>query len=139
MAEQIVTLSPGEGKVVSFEATPTVVKTYQVSVDGLTGSFKAIPAGAWVSPTGHNDPDEKWGDEIRAYDGNLNTAASSPRYGEHYLELTLMEAIRCSKVRVNAADVWWSPVRYYSVRNATIDVYYNAGWHRIFSGSLPPR
>ena len=41
MAEQVVTLSPGESKVVSFEATPKEVRIYQVSVDGLTGSFKA--------------------------------------------------------------------------------------------------
>ncbi|MBA7516347.1 hypothetical protein ES705_08395 [subsurface metagenome] len=56
MAEQIVTLQPSESKVVSFEATPTVAKTYQVSVDGLAGSFVAIKAvveitGISVSPT----------------------------------------------------------------------------------------
>ena len=42
MAEQTVELQSGESKVASFEATPTVAKTYQVSVDGLTGSFVAI-------------------------------------------------------------------------------------------------
>lgn len=41
MAEQTVTLQPGESKNVSFEVTPTVAKTYAVSVDGLTGSFRA--------------------------------------------------------------------------------------------------
>ncbi|MBA7703978.1 hypothetical protein ES703_112775 [subsurface metagenome] len=44
MAEQNVTLQPGESKVVSFEATPTVAKIYQVSVNGLTGSFVATEA-----------------------------------------------------------------------------------------------
>jgi len=44
MAEQNITLSSGESKVVSFEATPHEAKTYQVSVDGLTGSFKAVVA-----------------------------------------------------------------------------------------------
>jgi len=44
MAEQSVTLEPAESKVVSFEATPHEAKTYQVAVDGLTGSFKALPA-----------------------------------------------------------------------------------------------
>lgn len=43
MAEQQITLNPGESREVTFEATPTVAKTYQVSVDGLTGSFVAIP------------------------------------------------------------------------------------------------
>jgi len=44
MAEQTVELAPGESRVISFEATPHEAKTYQVSVDGLTGSFKALPA-----------------------------------------------------------------------------------------------
>lgn len=50
MAEQSVTLQPGESKVVSFEATPTLAKVYQVSVDGLNGSFRAIevPAAKFV-------------------------------------------------------------------------------------------
>ncbi len=44
MAEQSVTLQPGESKVVSFEATPQEARTYQVSVNGLTGSFVAAEA-----------------------------------------------------------------------------------------------
>ncbi|GAI65047.1 unnamed protein product, partial [marine sediment metagenome] len=44
MAEQTVELAPGESKVVSFEATPQEAKVYQVSVDGLSGSFKAVEA-----------------------------------------------------------------------------------------------
>lgn len=42
MAEQVVELTPSESKLVSFEAIPREAKTYQVVVDGLTGSFKAI-------------------------------------------------------------------------------------------------
>ncbi|GAI39756.1 unnamed protein product, partial [marine sediment metagenome] len=41
VAEQIVTLAPGESEVVTFEVTPEVAKTYSVSVDGLYGSFEA--------------------------------------------------------------------------------------------------
>lgn len=41
VSEQTVTLAPGESKSVSFEVTPAVAKTYQVSVDGLSGSFVA--------------------------------------------------------------------------------------------------
>jgi len=41
MATQSVTLQPGESKVVSFEFVPIEARTYQVSVDGLTGSFVA--------------------------------------------------------------------------------------------------
>jgi len=42
MAEQTVELSPGESKQVSFEAIPHEAKTYQVLVNGLTGSFVAV-------------------------------------------------------------------------------------------------
>ena len=42
MTQQSVTLNPGESKIVSFEVVPTVAKTYNVSVDGLSGSFRAI-------------------------------------------------------------------------------------------------
>ena len=58
MAEQIVTLAPGEGQVIAFEAIPSEAKVYQVLVDGLTGSFRAVapptPAGIliWHSQIG---------------------------------------------------------------------------------------
>lgn len=42
VAEQSVTLQPGESKTVAFDITPAVVKTYSVSVDGLTGTFRAV-------------------------------------------------------------------------------------------------
>lgn len=42
MAEQSVTLQPGESKSVSFEVTPSTAKSYSVSVDGLSGSFRAV-------------------------------------------------------------------------------------------------
>lgn len=41
-----VTLNPGESKIVTFTFTPTVAKTYYVSVDGLTGSFVAVEVPA---------------------------------------------------------------------------------------------
>lgn len=44
MATQEVTLQPNESKVVSFQAVPTEARTYQVTVDGLTGSFTATAA-----------------------------------------------------------------------------------------------
>lgn len=41
MAEQQVTLQPSESKLVSFEAVPQEARAYQVTVDGLVGSFVA--------------------------------------------------------------------------------------------------
>ena len=45
MAQQIITLNPGESKIVSFTVTPNEAKTYTVSVDGLGGTFVALPKG----------------------------------------------------------------------------------------------
>jgi uncharacterized membrane protein len=42
MADQTVTLQPGESKTLSFEVTPSVANTYQVAVDGQSGSFRAV-------------------------------------------------------------------------------------------------
>ena len=39
-----VTLIPGEAKLVEFQFMPTETRVYQVSVDGLSGSFSVIPA-----------------------------------------------------------------------------------------------
>lgn len=44
VGEQTVTLQPSELKVISFEAIPHEARTYQVSVNGLTGSFTAVAA-----------------------------------------------------------------------------------------------
>lgn len=44
VAERTVTLEPGKSTTVSFEVTPTEIKTYQVLVDGLSGSFRATTA-----------------------------------------------------------------------------------------------
>lgn len=50
MAEQIVTLNPGESKIVTFEVVAHEAKTYQVSVNGLTGSFNAVPPTVYTCP-----------------------------------------------------------------------------------------
>lgn len=44
MAEQAITLEPGESKAISFEVVPDVAKTYSISVNGLTGTFRATEA-----------------------------------------------------------------------------------------------
>lgn len=45
MADQTITLAPGGGRLVTFEAIPHEARTYQVSVNGLTGRF--VIAYAW--------------------------------------------------------------------------------------------
>jgi len=50
MAEQTVTLQPGESKLVAFEAIPHEARQYQVSVDGLAGSFRAVGIAKFYMP-----------------------------------------------------------------------------------------
>lgn len=50
--ERTVTLNPGESRIVPFEVTPTETGTYYVSVDGLTGSFKAAGMAEHVYVSG---------------------------------------------------------------------------------------
>jgi len=71
MAEQLVELAPGESREVVFGATPTKAKTYQVTVNGLTGSFVATapppPEFAYVSGLRQipyiQDPGTPWAKE----------------------------------------------------------------------------
>ncbi len=44
MATKTVTLDPGEGQEVAFGFIPDVAKVYAVSINGLSGSFRAIEA-----------------------------------------------------------------------------------------------
>ena len=45
MAQQIITLNPGESEIASFTVIPNEAKTYTVSVDGLGGTFVVLPKG----------------------------------------------------------------------------------------------
>ncbi len=83
---------------------------------------------AWVSPTGHNDPDSKWTTEANAYDEDTDTHAWTFQDGS-YLELTLESAISCDKVRS-----WWSTST--GDADVDIDVYYSGAWHNIHSGVI---
>ena len=44
--KKTVTLNPGESKAVTFTYTPNVARSYQVMINGLTGSFVVLPVGA---------------------------------------------------------------------------------------------
>jgi len=85
----------------------------------------------WTSPTGHNDPNNKWSSEINAYDDNTGTAATNSMFDyNNYLELTLSSGISCDKVRIRCSGGLQA--------DAGIDVYYGDAWHNIFSGSITP-
>jgi len=86
----------------------------------------------WVSPTGYDDPDDKWDSEANAYDDNTNTRATT-KVTDSYLELTLSSAISCNKVRIYAATR--DPPETLDP-DIAIDVYYSGSYHNIFSGTI---
>ena len=88
----------------------------------------------WISPTSHNDVDDKWTNEANAYDENTSTYASSTFNDyEHWLELILSNTISCDKIRIYCAECY-GPGECNSV--ARIEVYYDAGWHLVFDGEI---
>lgn len=82
---------------------------------------------AWVSPDGHNDPDGKWVEELKAYDENTALYAGCGEAG-FYLELTLSVPISCNKVQV------WVTA-FMGDANIDVDVHYGAAYHNIYSGT----
>lgn len=85
---------------------------------------------AWVSPTGFNDPDGNWGNEIYAYDEDIGTSAGLYGASSHYLELT-HSAILCNQVRIHT---YWEFEGQHYDPDIDIDVFYGDAWHNIFSG-----
>lgn len=86
---------------------------------------------AWVSPTGHNDPDNGWDSETNAHDENTGTTAIAAttiavcNYSK-FLELTI-GAIDCDKVQFYPR---WSG--YFDI---DLDVYYDGDWQHVYEGS----
>lgn len=92
--------------------------------------LRTTPAGTWVSPTSHLDPDSKWQDPENAYDGNTATRALNtilPTRWGNYLHL-LINAVNIDKVRYfvkyHAADI----------SKIDVDVFYEGDWQDVYEG-----
>jgi len=84
----------------------------------------------WVNPTSHDDPDNNWSYETDAYDDNTGTYAyAQDKYTGSYLIL-IRAAIDCDKVRM------WPHTNGHDSTAWVIDVYYDGGWHNVYSGTL---
>lgn len=106
MVEQSVTLQPGESKAVSFEAVPHEARTYQVSVDGLTGIFKTISPGPTIINPGFESGLKPWAwytnhstrcgrestSKYGAYEGSRCAVIHASTYGRHIIA-TLTQSI----------------------------------------------
>jgi len=83
-------------------------------------------------PTGHNDPDNQWDDEIYAYDNDVATYAQNlvteASWG-NFLELNIDPMI-CDRVRFFAGGVGAY------ITEIDIDVYYDETWHHVYQGAF---
>ncbi|MBA7506486.1 hypothetical protein ES706_05177 [subsurface metagenome] len=147
MAETPFHLDAQESKDISLPVTmPTVAGTYPVHIGVFSGGvniglYRATEdvviisvADRWVSPTGYNDPDNKWVYEAKACDGDFYSWAGNymADYG-HYVEYLVEPSLSCSKVRIYAAGY----AHYLHLNpHIDIDLDYNGGWHNIFRGYI---
>ncbi|GAI55276.1 unnamed protein product [marine sediment metagenome] len=86
---------------------------------------------AWVSPTSHDDWDDRWDDETNAYDEDTGSFAYYFG-GAYYLEL-IHSAIDCDKVRIWALD---HELESDVDPDILIFLYYDDGWQALFSGTI---
>lgn len=87
----------------------------------------------WKFPTGHNDPEDKWFDEERAYDNNIHSYAQwrgNLKVGQwdvSFLELTI-DAINCGLLAFWASNGDFDLI--------DVDAFYDdnegAAWHHVF-------
>ncbi len=103
MAEQVVELAPSEAKMVSFEAIPHEVKTYQVSVDGLTGTFSVTYYQATFE--GFTATVDQL-DEIEKY--------LTPEQYEAWIDAACQEAVD-EAAAINGYVAWSSDRGYYAI------------------------
>ena len=133
MASKEVTLTPGGSEVVTFEVTPSEARIYQVSVNGLAGSFVAVAPFYWLLPTGYNDPENDWDNEPGAYDGTIDTYAENwtpPETWSGPIEL-IIAPTNISGVRCYIS----SPL---TPKMGHIIVFYDGAWHDVYEGTLAP-
>ncbi|GAH65409.1 unnamed protein product, partial [marine sediment metagenome] len=85
----------------------------------------------WVSPTGHDDPDYRWTNEILAYDEDTETYAYTQSESK-FLELILTSPISCDKIQIYANMYFYGnqPV------DVDIDLFYDGDWQHLHDGVI---
>ena len=126
-------------EITTIKAIETIGSMPDTTPRGSEGiAFKQVlgSGGDWVSPTGHEDPDNVWSQETFAYDDDLRewysyAYTSFPRetWGK-FLVLT-HSAITCNKLRLL--------LYYYSFecKPSIIDIdVYDGTWHHVYEGEI---
>ena len=125
---QTASLNPGEGKVVSFTFTPSEARRYQVTVNGLTGSFATVrttPSELLI------DYQKTLEDAIRKCEAGSTAWVNIPDYGLQYpcpaipqlKELMIEEAINIGMIS-SANECYFVGAIMYHISEDTIVPYW---------------
>ena len=91
--------------------------------------FPSVFADDWVSPTGFEDPDSKWSNEVNAYDEDTATytahATISANTWGSYLVLTIDE------ITSDVLRMWNTYSGFFSPSFSQVDIY-NGSWYNIY-------
>ena len=98
----------------------------------LTVNIVNRPPEGWVSPTGHEDPDNVWSGETNIYDDERTASVCPTPCGgwTSYIELLISPAIQCSGIRFQASFASSEDPN----KQAQIDVYRDGGWVNVWDG-----
>jgi len=119
------------GKTVTYPNTRGIAFPKRVS---------ATEGGNWLSPSDHNDPDGRWTNEVKAYDGVVTPGSAKQLQSGYYLELTcpaLGESdIKSDRIRVSA--MFKSGSIWRTAENVVIDYWDTVGaaWTNFFDGTI---
>jgi len=84
----------------------------------------------WVRATSTNDPDEAWGNDAKAIDGDTGTQAYISAGGAgKFLELILTASISCDKIRLYTGS---------TLATMDVDLYYDEDWHHLYLDTPTP-
>ncbi len=110
--------------------------------EGPVWQFRTLDQEGWNFPTDHNDPEDAWDYEVRAYDDDTDTRAgcwiySAGRQWTPCLELLINPPVSSSRVRFWA----WFDDDYMlkHCRYIDLDIYYGTSWHDLYEGSFADR
>jgi len=89
----------------------------------------------WVSPTGHQDPGNKWIDEVYAYDGNTGSYATDQSRATtgQWLVLEITPSIYCTGLKfvTDSNGGGWN-----AIDSVDVEVYKDGAWVNVY-GELP--
>ncbi|MFH1100857.1 MAG: hypothetical protein V1726_02325 [Methanobacteriota archaeon] len=122
-----------------FASATTLVNAEMMTMEPLMRQEHNLPPiPRWILPSGHNDPENTWQNETKAYDGFVATKAGCTIYDFYWtwtpwLELTVSAPITCDRIRFYA---WYDELH---CNRIDFDIYYDGDWHHLYQGPFADR